>query len=84
MVTLASLLLFLIPVQQDVPEEWRADSDQVKRLMTFDDFNIQVGNCRRILEEEGIDADEDDRGNLPLGPSTARPGSPSPIASEPA
>lgn len=72
----------MIPVQENVPEEWRADSDQVKRLMTFDDFNIQVGNCRRILEDEGIDADEDDRGNLPLGPSTARPGSPSPTASE--
>lgn len=73
-----------VPITHDPPEDWMATPDQIERLLAFDDFCIQVGGCRRILEEEGQDPEDDSAKNSETGPTTRRGGKPSRKTSAPA
>ena len=69
-----------IPLSVDPPEEYEADEAQIFKLLAYDEFLLQVGVQRRILEEEGAQSEDDELGNLltgleppPAGPSSVDP-----------
>jgi len=75
---------WMIPVQVDPPEAFVASAEQIDRLLKYPDFVNQVGNCRRLLVEEGAEGLEEELGNFVGGSGTPDGGPGSPEASEPA
>lgn len=72
-----------VPISTEPPAEWLATKEQIKSLMEEDLFNVQVGNARRVLEEDGSDGeDESGSKNSEGGPSPKRRGTPSQKKSE--
>lgn len=51
---------YMLPESSDPPPDWVASADQVERLIAMNSFVNQVGNCRRLLEEEGAQEDAEE------------------------
>jgi len=56
-----------VPDESDIPDDWKAKPEQVREMLTYDAFVIQIGNLRRIFEDEGSEDEAEDLGNLPSG-----------------
>lgn len=74
--------IWRVPVLAEPPALWVGTKEQVRELMAMDIFNVQVGNARRGLEEDGAEGEADDLGNSPHGLMPKRRGNPSPEVSE--